>query len=612
MSELSPRIHRLQILRRVPVAVAVLSMAVGLLVMAGWQFDSELLKGVIPGLVAMNPATAIMFVVSGGSLCMLRLEQPTSTIRRVGTLAAAAVLFGGIWQLLCDFYGWTLRFDSVLFASELSENRMAPNTAFHFAALGGGMLLLGRHTRRGFALVQLPAFTMLAGSVLVLVGYLFGVVSFIGVPSFIPMAVNTAALFAALAAALLCVYPQEGAIGLLVSDAAGGVMARRLVPIAVLIPLVLGWLRLKGQQAGFYGAEFGIALSVSVNVAVFLFAIWSTGRALDRSDHARRHAESELREAHEHLESRVEQRTAELAAAKAHIERLNADLAGHLQELAQANEDLNQKNRENETFVYSVSHDLRSPLVNLQGFSKELDLACQSLRALICNCEVADSVRQEAIATIEDDVGPSVRFIQSGVMRLSSIIDSLLRLSRAGRVEYRREPLNVYDVVMRIIESLSGTIADCGVAITLREIPRAYGDASAVEQVFANLVSNAIKYLDRSRPGEIEVGSLPNAADGQCTYYVRDNGLGIDPAYHEKIFQAFQRVHPHVASGEGMGLAIVRRVVERHGGRVWFESTPGSGTTFFVALPTAGSVAAGITDHRPELQEQQACLQNRW
>jgi signal transduction histidine kinase len=109
--------------------------------------------------------------------------------------------------------------------------------------------------------------------------------------------------------------------------------------------------------------------------------------------------------------------------------------------------------------------------------------------------------------------------------------------------------------------------------------------------VFGNLVGNALNYLDPARPGAVEVGCLPGEDGGQRTYFVRDNGLGIPEAHRQRIFQAFQRAHPGVGGGEGLGLAIVARVVERHRGRVWVDSTSGEGSTFFVALPAAPAVA---------------------
>src|SRR5262249_47100517 len=127
--------------------------------------------------------------------------------------------------------------------------------------------------------------------------------------------------------------------------------------------------------------------------------------------------------------------------------------------------------------------------------------------------------------------------------------------------------------------------------VRVQDLPLAWGDATACEQLFANLISNALKYIDPKRPGVIEVGSDPweghETTEGLQTYYVKDNGLGIPEACQSKIFQVFQRFHPDVAQGDGMGLAIVRRIVARHNGKVWAESKPGAGSTFFVALPVA-------------------------
>jgi PAS domain S-box-containing protein len=256
-------------------------------------------------------------------------------------------------------------------------------------------------------------------------------------------------------------------------------------------------------------------------------------------------------------------------------------------ELADANRDLTQKNAENEMFVYSVSHDLRSPLVNLQGFSRELEKACRGLADVLTEESVTPEVRKKGQALLEGKVTKSVGFIQSAVMRLGNIIDALLRLSRAGRVEYRWEAVDVGQVVSQVVRAAQGTITEKGATVEVGELPPARGDRTAVEQLFGNLVGNALTYLDPARPGIIQIGVLPDESGGSRTYFVRDNGLGIAEGHRQKIFQAFQRAHPGVGSGEGLGLAIVSRIAERHRGRVWVESKPGEGSTFFVTLPAA-------------------------
>jgi signal transduction histidine kinase len=249
-------------------------------------------------------------------------------------------------------------------------------------------------------------------------------------------------------------------------------------------------------------------------------------------------------------------------------------------------------------FIYSVSHDLRSPLVNLQGFGKELAYASDDLEGALGRLDVPEPDRRRLTAILESDIKGSIHFISVAVTRLSGIIDALLRLSRAGRVEYRWQPVDVQAAVTRVVESLRGSAAEKGAELTVERLPPAWGDPGAVEQVFANLLANAVNYLDPQRPGKIVVGAVgddgngdgngngaPGGASRLRTYFVRDNGLGIPGPHQDKLFLAFQRLHPGVAKGEGIGLAVVRRTVERHGGRIWAESRAGAGSTFFVTLP---------------------------
>jgi PAS domain S-box-containing protein len=285
--------------------------------------------------------------------------------------------------------------------------------------------------------------------------------------------------------------------------------------------------------------------------------------AIVRDGTARKRYEDALKRLNQELEERVRERTVELADR-------NLRLA--------------QKNEENETFVYSVSHDLRSPLVNLEGFSEELAVSLRDLTRLLADDRIPADVRARAAGLVGEAMPESVAFIRAAVTRLSRIIDALLRLSRAGRVEYQPQPVDVAAVVRRVADALHGTAAEKKAEVVVSELPPAWGDPTAVEQVFANLVGNALNYLDPARPGRVEVGAGPDGEAGR-TYFVRDNGLGIPEPHLAKMFQAFQRLHPDRATGEGMGLTIVRRILERLGGTIRVESAPGAGTTFFVTLP---------------------------
>jgi signal transduction histidine kinase len=281
------------------------------------------------------------------------------------------------------------------------------------------------------------------------------------------------------------------------------------------------------------------------------------------------------------------QRLADAAAA----ERLAQDeLTRRAEKLAQANEELRQKTGEVETFVYSVSHDLRSPLVNLQGFSRELDTSRHDLQQLFAGEAIPEDARRR-FATIDRDMAESLRFIQTAVLRSGNIIDALLRLSRAGRIEYQWQTVAVESVVRRIVDAMRTTVEQKGAEVTIGALPPAWGDPTALDQVLANLIGNALNYLDPKRPGRVEIGA--EAADGPAgaavTYWVRDNGLGIAEPHQAKLFVAFQRLHGEVAPGEGIGLALTRRIVERHGGRIAVESREGVGSTFRVTLPASAA-----------------------
>jgi PAS domain S-box-containing protein len=286
--------------------------------------------------------------------------------------------------------------------------------------------------------------------------------------------------------------------------------------------------------------------------------------------------------------------TRDVSERKRHLERienLTRELERRVDELAATNRELRQKTSENESFVYSVSHDLRAPLVNLQGFSQELNFAADEVAQVLSDPRVPADIQSRARHLLSTEIGESLGFIRNAVQHLGNIVDGLLRLSRIGRVEYASEPVDVGAVVNDIIASLHTTITSTHATIAVRDLPTVRGDRNAIGQVFANILGNALKCFDPARPGRIEISA---SADTPPVFAVRDNGVGIPEEYRRKIFQVFQHVHSRKGRGEGMGLAIVRRIVERHGGRIWFESVSGEGTTFFFTLapPPGGSAEA--------------------
>ncbi|QGZ61541.1 sensor histidine kinase [Paraburkholderia acidisoli] len=306
------------------------------------------------------------------------------------------------------------------------------------------------------------------------------------------------------------------------------------------------------------------------------------------------------------LDAVLHQTSARLRVADREQAALKSQLQARATDLARANEYLRQETQDNEMFIYSVSHDLRSPLVNLQGFSKELEVSCADLRKQIDAAGLPAHEHRTMAVVLDSDVDESLQFLRQAVARAAAIIEALLRISRAGRLEYRWQRVNVARVVERVLGGIEPTLAGAA-RIEVGELPSAWGDPAALEQIFGSLVDNALRHLDAARPGRVEIGAImahetsgelppidaqspandaeKPPAERTRTYYVRDNGVGIPPAYVPKLFRAFQRLHNGESAGQGTGLALARRIVERHGGRIWVESQPGAGSTFFVALP---------------------------
>lgn len=249
-------------------------------------------------------------------------------------------------------------------------------------------------------------------------------------------------------------------------------------------------------------------------------------------------------------------------------------------------------------FSYVISHDLRAPLINLKGFSGEIRLAMATIAPLIAPCrqDLAAPDRQTLDMALNEDLPEALDFIESSVTRMEGMINAILKLSRAGRLQAAPEPLDVAELVAGVLDSLAYQIQETGAEVRVGDLPDATADRLGLEQVFANLVGNAIRYLDPARPGRIEIDG--RFLFDEVRYEVRDNGIGVPPDQREKIFDLFHRVNERTVHGEGMGLACVRAVIRRHGGRIWCESSgPEGGAAFCFTLPLPpGQMEKGETD----------------
>jgi signal transduction histidine kinase len=294
---------------------------------------------------------------------------------------------------------------------------------------------------------------------------------------------------------------------------------------------------------------------------IFMAVVTVTGLVLSAMSAERAEAQRALQRANDELGKRVAARTAELASANAILGR---------------------KNEEVEAFVYIVSHDLRAPLVNLQGFSSELQRSCDAIEAALVSADIPPSTQKAVQSILREDVAGALRYISASTGKFQRLIDALFLLSKTGKQELQIEIVDVHSVVETTILSLRQSIESSGAEVVMERMPEVTGDVTAIGQVFSNLISNALKYLQPGRPGRIVIGG--ERTGDTAHYWIRDNGSGISTSAQRRLFYVFQRFHPHLAPGEGMGLAIVKRIIERQGGSVWAESEEGVGTTFHLSL----------------------------
>jgi len=244
-----------------------------------------------------------------------------------------------------------------------------------------------------------------------------------------------------------------------------------------------------------------------------------------------------------------------------------------------------------ETLMHVISHDLRAPIVTIQGFCQELTMACDRLKELFEEESLSEGAREHLSPLVTQDIPEAVRFIRAGADNVSTVTSGILRLIRLGQMDCQWERLDINGMVMGILTSMEFQLKKKGVVLHVGDLPPCMGDEVLVTQVFANLIDNAQKYLEPSRPGEISItGKVANA---WSVYAVTDNGIGIPTDQYSRIFQVFHRLDPKQESGQGLGLAIVQRILARHQGKIEIESVTGYGTTFVVYLSRAIEVDKG-------------------
>lgn len=627
-----------------------LVMAVALSSLIGWAFDIEILKRILPNSVAMNPMTAICFILSAIAF----LVHASKKKRRIGLIAgkllAIIVLLVGMQLFFGYVFGYKSNLDQLFFSSKLQHekggylnNMMAPNTTFSFILTGIGLILLNFENHQKAMLTQFLALVLALGALLAGFGYLYGLEMLYSLPTFIPMAFHTAFNFFLISLALLFVHPQKGLMATFTSLETGGVVFRTFIIPTVVFPIVLGYVydytiiqeHVSHSLASiflFYGFIIG-----------FLLIIYFFAKVLNKKDAVRKKMEDDLVESNQKFKNFFDlapfpmwvydvktlrflevNRTAiikygytreefksmgigdirpaedvprllQAVQKKSEVdeptgshwrhqlkdgriievlitsqlivsERRDACLviAKDITERLKAENQIQALNKELEAFTFSVAHDLRAPLRIIDGYSAVL--------------------KEDYSAALDGEGIRLLNIISTNAQQMGQLIDDLLNLSRVGRASLNCTNVDMLNLAGKCIEEQLVFDPEKKVRINMSDLEPAYCDGVLMKSVFNNLISNALKYSHKKEAPLIELGSYQK--DGELVYFVKDNGVGFDMKHAEKLFGVFQRLHKATEfNGTGVGLAIVQRIVSKHGGRVWAHAVKEEGATFYFSLP---------------------------
>ncbi|MFE7408652.1 ATP-binding protein [Isoptericola sp. NPDC057559] len=278
----------------------------------------------------------------------------------------------------------------------------------------------------------------------------------------------------------------------------------------------------------------------------------------------------------EHMRRELVAQVAEVRASHEETERTHARLAQQARELARSNQELARSNRDLEQFAYVASHDLQEPLRKVASFTQLL--------------------QKRYGEQLDDRADQYIAFAVDGALRMQRLIQDLLSFSRVGRSGGPKEDVDLGQILEQVRHDLGERIAEAGAEVTHDPLPVVHGERALLAMLLTNVVGNAVKFRDPERPPRIHVSArrLPGPEAGweiSCA----DNGIGIDPQYADRVFVIFQRLHPKdVYTGTGIGLALVKRVVEHHGGSVWLEPSEAGGTTVRWTLPDGDEATGAV------------------
>ncbi len=532
--------------------------------------------------------------------------------------------------------------------NSLSPNRMEFIAALNISLVGTALLLLGKGIEKHRP-VQYLGIIVGIFSLMAFMGYIYHISSHYVEYNYTETAIYAAILFMLVSSAVLFARPDKGLMQLLTGTGLGSNFAWKLIPSAIVISLLMGYFHLIGQQDGFYDTPFETTAIITSMIIILLVVIWINVNSLNKIDYKRRETTESVKRLASIVESsddaiisndlnsiisswnrgaekiygypaqemigehistlmtasefeKVSKVMEEVKRGKSvppyEVKRLRKDgteidisvtmspiknLEGNVEEISVIAKDISKRkkveeqlkktitelkhsNNELQQFAYITSHDLQEPLRTIVSFTQLLEKHYKN--------------------QLDSDADEYIDFIVDAAVRMKEMIQGLLYYSRVGTKGGEFKLIDIEEALKNALSNLQLTIKENNAEITYDKLPMVIADKGQLTQLFQNLIENAIKFKKPDTPLKIHISSRKDPQKNEYIFSVSDNGIGIESQYTDKIFEVFKRLHTvDEYRGVGIGLAISKRILDRHGGRIWVESKYGQGSTFYFSLP---------------------------
>ncbi len=542
---------------RVPFMAGAVVAIMGALVLAGWALNLPLVTQMSQGGVPMIPLTALSFALAGGSLTMAVRPNRTPTTEAIQQTLAAAVATIAVLTFYEYIRGGQSAFDLLLFGDRLHDasptaGRIAPNTAACLLFFALALLSIPHDQRKHDLRAQMFAAPGLFIALVAILGYVFDVRGMYSLSQSSGMALPTAIAHLILGVGIIFAVRDRGVASLLMDEGAAGVLTRRLLPAALLAPVVLGIVRLAGESAGIYETEFGTSLFALASIVIYVVLVLWSARVLRNSDKERVDLLALEQQARAH---------AERARSEAEVARAEAERA----------------NNSKTDFLAVMSHELRTPLTAIMGYEELL----------------SDGITGPVTELQRQQLGR----INVSARHLLGLIDEILTFARVdiGRERVRWESMSVNHTLADAASLVQPMAADKNLRFVvelLDEDQSIQTDNTKLRQMLVNLLSNGIKFTDK---GEVRLACAVNNSTLEIS--IADTGVGIAAENIEDVFEPFwqaEQTATRKTGGTGLGLSVTRKLARLLGGDVTVASRMGAGSTFLLTLPMKAPVGEAV------------------